>query len=333
MIQPPSFKIADVGGSGKAWYAVAEFSTPKGPASVRVDVTLPETIDALMAQLTPMALIRAACAYIRRSQQKQAQASGFLGVKLPNPLKIVKRGAAKLTQAARAATKAAVSKLPGPARKLVAPLLMAVANASNPLELASAAKAVTDKLGKIKVPGLGVPVLALHPLGAAALYSSKILGSDAAKAIIDNASDASEAAADNPDVASAAGAAVAKAKVKKVAKNLSTDASFARELGIPTISVAPELRDGARMIVGVLKGVYARNPDAIKALQTLSEKAQKGDYQAKMLWSLAVQISDAARGVRAGESVGDGYGPGYGVTGYKPRHFAPTAVFALVKRV
>lgn len=320
VLQPPPFKLK---GSrpdprGNKWLASIEIETPYGPAGVEVSVTIPEALRALAANYFHKAVMAATANHLRwMAEQKAAHSAGFLGVSLPNPAKLIARAAKKVTKAAKAAANKAFAMLPAPARGIVGPLLKQVATAANPAMLASVVRKVARLGGSFKIPGTDIPIMALSPIGAAVVFGTKIIGQKATDELLDEATSVAQEAVSAGAVKQVAKAAAVQ-KAKAAGKHLATNAQFAKEVGIPTLNIPSDLHDAGRMLVSTLRGVYVGNPEMRKRLAEIGTRAAKGDVQAKILWALARQISDAARGVKAGYMVGDGYGPGYGVAGYQP---------------
>lgn len=320
VIQPPPFKMKGgrASADGRKWSASVEFDTPRGPATIEVLLTLPEAVKSLVLEIFHRLINAAAKKKLVWHIENEPQvAAGFFGVSIPNPAKLIKRGAAKMSRAAKGVVNKAFKLLPGPVQQVAGPLLKQIAAASNPMALANVVRKVAKLTGSLKIPGTDIPLIALSPVGAAVVFGSKLIGKKATEELLDAAVDTAEAAV-------AAGAMrkiapkVAANKATAVAKSLATNAQFAREVGLPTLNVAPDLHDAGRLMVSVLRGVYLGNPEATKRLKGIAVLAKKGDAKARILWNLARQISDAARSVRSGSAVGDGYGPGYGLTGYRP---------------
>lgn len=317
VVQPPPFTLK--GGrfdeTGKIFWGEIEFKTPKGPAHVMVKVTLPEAAKVLWADLAPRMIARAAEKMLAANM---AHSAGGFGVSMPSPRKLLKRGGKVLNRAAKSTANRVIAAAPPALRKAVSIPLMKIAKARNATDLVKAVEEASAVLGGTKIPGTSIPLTALHPYGAAAAYGAHLLGEKNTQEVMQEAAEVLDEA-----IASGAikkvGKTVVKQRAASTAKDLSLNAKFAAEVGIPTLDVHPDLHDAGRMMVSVLRGVYVNNPDALKKLAKLSVAAKKGDKNARVLWALGSQISDAARKIpSAGYSVGDGYGEGYGRAGYLP---------------
>jgi LysM repeat protein len=321
VIQPPPFTLraARYDEAGKAWWAEVEFKTPRGPATIRVCVTLPDTVKALWGELAPRALTMAAERMIAAKGDEYS--AGAWGVSLPSPRSVVRRGARQLNTAAKQVANRAIAKIPESYRKAVSAPLMRIANARSAADLTSAITEASAIIGSPKIPGTNMSLAALHPYGAAAMFGAKILGEDNTKAILGQVADTLDQVVAEEASSGAlkkAGKKILKERTQTVAKDLSLNAKFAREVGIPTLDVHPDLHDAGRMMVSILRGVYLKNPDALSKLKKLAEMARKGDANARILWKLGEQISSAARAMPRSFAAGDGYGDGYGMSGYLP---------------
>lgn len=326
VLQPPPFRIKGARPKGNKWSASIEIDTPRGPAGVEVSITIPEALRAAAIEYVHKAIARACRKQLAwEASQRQSHAAGLWGIKLPNPAKLIARGAKKVTKAAKAAANKVYNQLPAPARAIVGPLLKQVATAANPAILANLVRKVAKISGSLKIPGTNFPLMALSPIGAAVVFGSKVIGQEATDQILDEATSVVQEAVSAGGTKKIVKAAAVQ-KAKAVGKHLATNAQFAKEVGLPTLNIPSDLHDAGRALVATLRGVYVGNPEMRARMLEIGKKAQAGDVQARVLWSLALQISDAARNVRVGYSVGDGYGPGYGMAGFQP---APPALFRL----
>ena len=302
------------------WLGSVAFDTPYGPVSVEACVTLPEAVRHYAAEVFHRLLAKAAASHLAwQMSQREDFAAGLFGIDIPNPVAIIASGAKSLVNEAKAAAHYALDKLPAPVKKVVSPLVNAIETTSNmtaPLltKLVTKARKV---IGSANIPGTSINIMALHPIGAAAVIGSKIIGKKATKQILDEATAIVETALSKGS-APVLGSTAATAKAVSFGTMMATSPDFAKTVGIPTASVSPNLQGAAYSLVAILRGVYNGDKVSIAQMSEIGKRASSGDTQALMLWNLAKRLTAASQGVTSAFSVGDGYGPGYGSAGYYP---------------
>jgi hypothetical protein len=335
VLHPPTVRLSvpRKTNDGKGWEACATFDTASGPIHITACVYLPEAIDLLAMLHKQHQILDMAAKFLGGPGGAPVSAGGFgdvyeAGFSFPNPFKAIKKEAAKVVKAAKAAANTALSVLPAPLKTIALAPLQMVQKATDAIGLHSAVQHAVNILGSAHIPGTNLPIMALSPIGAAVHYGAQVIGPEAISDILNSPSmaEAITAGAVAPPIRRAiptAAKSLAQARVQQSAAILTDNAAFAREVGIPTLKVNHDYQDGARAMIKMLRGAYVGDLKSKQQMLTLRNKAAAGDPTARMLWTLAAQISEEAwkgrREVRpaAVHGVGDGFGEGYGVAGYR----------------